>query len=82
MAEHLVHNERVKLQATALNNTAIAMFVSGVIQTALEASRLSAEINVPSAAVGLSLWGFAAFFHRCAFTLLSRPKEKEVETAT
>ena len=79
MVEHLVHNERVKLQATGLNNTAIALFISGVVQTVLEASRINTEVNVFSAVLGIALLTFAAFLHRWALKVLGRLKEKEME---
>jgi hypothetical protein len=79
LAEHLVHNERVKLQATALNNTAIALFISGVVQAVIHWSRLESDFNVSSVGVSLTLLVFAAFCHRWAFILLGKLREKEVE---
>jgi hypothetical protein len=79
VTEHLVHNERVKLQATALNNTAIALFISGVVQAVIQWSRLESDFSVSSVGVSLTLLVLAAFFHRWAFILLGKLREKEVE---
>jgi hypothetical protein len=79
MTEHLVHNEQVKLQATALNNTAIALFISGTLQTVLSWTRDGTEPNPLSFTLGLSLWVFAAFLHRWAVMLLGRLREKDME---
>jgi hypothetical protein len=81
VTEHLVHNERVKLQATLLNTTAVALFVSGGIQTVLDASRGHTTLNLGSAALGLVLWTVAFCLHRWAFMLLGTLREKEPEVS-
>lgn len=60
----LIHNERVKLTATALNGAALACFTVG-IATPLAAvfynlGGIGTTLRVPTLIIGLVLWLFAA----------------------
>jgi Na+/melibiose symporter-like transporter len=79
VAEHLVHNERVKLKATTLNGMAIACFITAFIQNVFM-NLLSTTPNVDNLAFFGIVFGFTIagiILHFSASSLLNGLKEKD-----
>lgn len=79
MAEHLVHNERVKLRAAVLNGLAIVCLATGVVQNVFVfgvGSINGQTISIsPSIAILFVPIGF--ILHAIANSVLGDLKEKE-----
>ena len=79
MAEQLVHNERVKLKASALNGLAIACFITAFIQNvflnALPTAAKISDIAFFGIVAGFSTVGL--ILHYTASQLLGDLKEKD-----
>jgi Na+/melibiose symporter-like transporter len=82
VAEHLVDNERVKLQATTLNGMAIACLITSVIQNvfvnALNDQSKMSTVTLVSVSVGFGIVGFV--LHILANLHLRNLREKTAET--
>jgi hypothetical protein len=77
--QHIVHNERAKLQATLLNNAAVATFAGAIVQTSVTATVEAERLNFASVLVVAGLLALAVFLHRWAMMVLERLKEPTLE---
>jgi len=74
----LIHNERVKLRATAINTMTTSCFAIGVLAPVATSfyNLISDRVPVHTVVIGIVFWfGVALWLHRQATTVLESLKE-------
>jgi uncharacterized membrane protein len=79
VTEHLVHDERVKLQAAGLNGLAIVCFATGVVQNifVFAVGSMRGEVDGLNPAIALFFVFSGVILHLAASYVLGALKEKE-----